>query len=64
MFTERIESGYAIIRDSGNKLAVLLPRTNYLKKSFAIEVQLPCDLRRKRSFNRCKQLLGRHIDYL
>ena len=34
MFTERIMSGYAI-RDSLNKLVVLLPRTNYLKKSLS-----------------------------
>ena len=34
MFTERIESGYAI-RDSTNRLAALLPRANYLKKSFS-----------------------------
>ena len=34
MFTERIESGYAI-RDSASKLEVLLPRTGYLKKSFS-----------------------------
>ena len=34
MFTERIESDDAI-RDSTNRLAALLPRANYLKKSFS-----------------------------
>ena len=47
-FTERIESGYAI-RDSTNKLAFPLARTNDMKES-----SLPCDPRRERSFNRFK----------
>ena len=58
VFTERIGSGYAI-RDSTNKLAALLPRTN---RALAIEVKLPCDLRRGRSSNRFRQLLNRHIN--
>ena len=63
MFTEHIESGYAI-RNSANKLAVPLPKANYLKKSFSYRdaTSLPCDLRRTRSFNRLKQLINRHIN--
>ena len=58
MFTEGIESGYAI-KDSVNKLDIPLPRTNYLKKSFSYRNStlwnsLPCDLREERSLHRFK----------
>ena len=50
MFTERLESGYAI-RDSANKLTVLLL---FKKRDLAIAVQTSSDLRREISLNRCR----------
>ena len=68
MIVEHIESGYAI-RNSKNNLAVPSSRTNCLKTTLSYRdatlwnSQL-CDLRRERSFNRFKQLLNRHSNWL
>jgi hypothetical protein len=65
-FTNRNNVTSYILRDSVNKLAAPLPRTNYLKNSFSytgavLWNSLPSNIRQAESLTEFRQLLKHHI---
>jgi hypothetical protein len=65
-FTNRNNVTSYILRDSVNKLAAPLPRTNYLKNSFSYSGavlwnSLPSNIRQAESLTEFRQLLKHHI---
>ena len=65
-FTNRNNVTPYILRDSVNKLAAPLPRTNYLKNSFSYSGavlwnSLPSNIRQAESLIEFRQLLKHHI---
>ena len=64
-FLKRYETRYSL-KDFGNKLIALFPRTNFMKNSFSYSGavlwnSLPCDMREAKSLSQFKRLA--HLNF-
>ena len=59
-FLKRYETRYSL-KDSGNKLIALFPRTNFSYSGAVLWNSLPCDMREAKSLSQFKRLA--HLNF-